>query len=383
MTYKSSIYLDFNATTPLDPVVLEAMIPYFTENFGNASSQTHQAGRICAAKVEDARALIAEAIGAEPNELIFTSGSTESINIALTGIYQAYKSKGNHIITWQTEHNAVLETLNNLESLGAEITRLPVFRDGMPDISFLRSSIRNDTILVVCMTANNETGVLNPIEEIADITHSKNAILFSDATQSIGKVKFDVNDCGVDAVSISAHKFYGPKGVGALYLRRKKPRVKIKPLTYGGGQENGLRPGTLNVAGIIGMAKAIELAVDNLWDQSANQSRLRTLLEQGLEQNSGIHINGNIRNRLPNTSNILFSGVKNEKLIMAVPQIQFAVGSACTSVLPRPSHVLRSMGLDELSCNSSVRFSLGKTTTQKEIMSIIEILNAAVNSLRE
>ncbi len=376
------IYFDHNATTPVDQRVLESMLPWFTVNFGNAASKTHMAGREAAHAIARSREKLAMGVGAEPGEIIFTSGATESVNMALTGMAEAYRSKGNHIITWATEHKAVIETLTHLESEGFRISILPVSRNGAPDLEKLKSIISGDTIFVALMAANNETGYINPVKEVADIVHRANSILFCDATQAIGKIRFDVNELNIDAACISAHKFYGPKGVGALYLRRKDPRVALKPIMFGGGHEKGIRPGTQNVPGIVGMAHAMELCLSEQWDDSARMSKQRTTLEQMLESCGGIHINGDVRDRLPNTTSLKIAGVHNEQLMTAIPELCISSGSACTSELPQPSHVLKAMGLSDAECKNSIRISLGRSTTDTEIEIAVTKLKQAIESLR-
>jgi len=375
------IYLDYNATTPVDKRVLEAMLPYFSERFGNAASKTHAAGWTASRAVDEARKQVADMIGCDAQEIIFTSGATESINLAIKGVYAAYASKGKHIITYATEHKAVLDTCAYLEELGAEIEYLPINQDGLPDLQLLEKSIRSDTILVCAMFANNETGVVFPINKIADTVHSKKSILFCDATQAVGKMIVDVNDEGIDLMCLSAHKFYGPKGVGALYVRRKDPRVSLIPLIHGGGHERGLRSGTLNVPGIVGLGKACSIAVDEMWNDAEKSSRLRTLLEQSLIDLGNVFINGNMKDRLAHVTNLAIGGIKAERLITQVPNIALAMGSACTSALPEPSHVLKAMGREAMA-ESSVRFSLGKYTTQEEIETAIKEISAAVKKLR-
>lgn len=355
------------------------MLPYFTEHYGNASSKTHRFGWTAEAAVENARQQVASAIHAEAEEIIFTSGATESINIALRGVFNAYRLKGNHIITCKTEHKAVLDTCKDLEKNGAELTYLNVNHEGLIDVEELRSAITSKTILVAIMSANNETGVLQPTETIGSICKENGAIFFSDTTQSIGKVAVDVNEMQAGLICISAHKIYGPKGAGALYIRRKKPRIILKPLLTGGGQEKELRPGTLNVPGIVGLGEACELAVNNLWDDAQLTSLLRTTLEQTLEKQLEIVINGNIKHRLPNTTNICFNGIDSGALIKELPQLAFSTGSACTSALMEPSHVLRAMGNNDDHIHSSVRFSLGRHTTKEEINTAISAIVNAVN----
>ena len=317
--------------------------------------------------VTHSRAAIARFIGADPDELVFTSGATEAINLAIKGVANRYVTKGKHIITWQTEHRAVLDVCEKLASKGFELTFLPVDREGLPDLNTFQSVLREDTILTIMMLANNETGVVNPVKEFSKLAHSKNCIFFCDATQAPGKMMVDVNDLGADLLCLSAHKMYGPKGTGALYVRRKNPRVTLEPLLEGGGHENGLRPGTLNVPGIVGFGKAAELCVERYWEDTSHISKLRTMLEQMLTYNGKGYVNGSIKNRLPNTSNILFPGLKAASLITKIPNIAVATGSACSSALPEPSHVLKAMGLSDEEAYSSVRFSIGRSTTQQDI----------------
>lgn len=377
----SLIYLDYNATTPVDKRVLETMLPYFSEKFGNAASKTHPAGWTASRAVDEARVQISTLINCDPQELVFTSGATEAINLAIKGIFAAYASKGKHIVTVATEHKAVLDTCKYLETLGAEVDYLPVNQEGLPDLRLLEKAIRPDTILVCAMFANNETGVINPIREIAEIVHSKKSILFCDATQAVGKIRVDVEEEGIDLMCLSAHKLYGPKGVGALYVRRKNPRVSLIPQIHGGGHERGLRSGTLNVAGIVGLGKACTIASDEMWDDSQKLSMLRTLLEQSLLDLGNVFINGSIKNRLAHVTNIALGGIKADKLITQIPTIEVSMGSACTSALPEPSHVLKAMGREKFA-DSSVRFSLGKYTTEEEIKTAIKEISVAVKKLR-
>lgn len=368
------IYLDYNATTPVNTVVLEAMLPYFTTKFANASSATNIAGIAVGKEIEHYRNIIAQTINAEAQEIYFTSGATESLNMALIGIYNNYKEKGNHIITCKTEHKAVLETCAYLATQGARITYLDVNFEGLIDLQQLQQSLTPTTLAVCIMLANNETGVLQPMSEIAAIAHANNTILISDTTQAIGKMHVDVKELGIDVACISAHKLYGPKGVGALYLRRKNPRVTIPPLIYGGGHERGLRSGTLNVPAIVGMSKACELAVANLWHYATHTSKLRTMLEQQLQAVQLITINGSTRNRLPNTTNVTFNTITANKFITMFPQLCIATGSACTSAVNEPSHVLTAMGLTTLQAQASVRFSVGMPTTTEEIITTVNAI---------
>lgn len=368
MSKTSAIYLDYNATTPVDPAVVEAMLPYFTTHFANAASNSHFPGKIIRDIVADARNEMAENLACEPGELIFTSGATESINLAIKGVAETYASRGNHIITWATEHKAVLDSCKTLAKKGLEITVLPVNREGKPDLEELQKTIRPTTILICMMLANNETGVIMPVAEVSEIAHQAGVLFFCDATQAPGKMRLQIHETGADLLCISAHKFYGPKGIGALYVKRKQPRVHLSPLFDGGGHENGLRSGTLNVPGIIGMSKALTIANDRYWDDTTNYSRLRTLLEQMVTYNELGFVNGSLKDRLPNTSNICFQGIKASSLLSALPNLALATGSACSSALPEPSHVLTAMGLTENEAYASVRFSLGRYTTEAEIM---------------
>lgn len=361
------IYLDYNATCPVDPRVLERMLPYFSEKFGNASSRTHAYGWEADEAVKLARKSVAGLLGCEPGELVFTSGATESINLGIKGAAAAYQSKGRHFITCTTEHRAVLDVFEHLERDGAEVTRLPVQPDGRLDPELLRSALRNDTVLVAIMLANNESGVLQPIRELAELTHERGALFFCDTTQAIGKLQVAVNELGIDLCTVSAHKCYGPKGVGALFVRRKNPRVTLVPQLDGGGHEHGLRSGTLNVPGIVGLGAAAELVVRELWDDNQRISLLRSRLEQELITRCGAKVNGNTRHRLSNTTNLCFPGLRASELISACPQLAISTGSACSSALPEPSHVLRAMGLSEADAYASIRISLGRMTTEEEV----------------
>lgn len=378
----SPIYLDYNATTPVDEKVLQEMLPYFSEKFGNASSKTHAFGWLAADAVDLARDRVAHLINAEKEEIIFTSGATESINLALKGVAEVYKQKGNHIVTVATEHKAVLDCCNSLEKKGFNITYLPVNNEGIVDIETLRNAITSSTILIGVMLANNETGVIQPIKQIADIAHEHNIIFMSDATQAIGKMPVNVQDLAIDIMPLSAHKFYGPKGVGALYIRRKKPRVVLTPLIEGGGHEKKLRSGTLNVPGIVGMGKAAEIAFSEINFYAEQISDLRNKLEAELLKIEGAKLNGS-SNRLPNTSNISFCGLNSSELIKQfAAKLAVATGSACTSALPQPSHVLKAMGINDADAYASIRFSLGKYTTSEEIDATIKIVKEAISTLK-
>ncbi|MBI3500306.1 MAG: aminotransferase class V-fold PLP-dependent enzyme [Bacteroidetes bacterium] len=377
------IYLDYNSTTPVDPRVLEAMLPYFTEKFGNAASKTHSYGWIAEAAVEKAREQAAKLIHATPHEIIFTSGASEAINLAIKGVFENYSAKGNHIVTISTEHKAVLDTCKFLETKGAQVTYLPVNREGLIDLDELQKNISEKTILVCVMFANNETGVIQPISEISKIVHEKGSIFFSDATQAIGKINVDVESDGIDLLCMSGHKFYGAKGIGALYVRRKNPRVNLSPLIHGGGHERGLRSGTLNVPAIVGLGKASELAKKEMWNDAQKISELRTLLEQNLLDSGNVYVNGSIKHRLPNTTNLSFQNIKADSFIAKLPDIAVATGSACTSAVPEPSHVLKAMGISDEMAYSSIRFSLGKFTTKEEIETVIKKVKEKIIELRK
>lgn len=379
---KTPIYLDHNATTPVDKRVLEMMLPYFTEKFGNASSRTHAFGWVAEDAVKTAREQVAQLINCLAQEIIFTSGATEAINLAIKGVWENYQTKGKHIITVKTEHKAVLDTCKSLQRKGAEITYLSVDREGLIDLEQLKNALTPQTILVAIMYANNETGVIQPVKQIADLVHANNSIFMCDATQAVGKINCDVEDDHVDLMCLSAHKFYGPKGVGALYVRRKNPRVTLFPQIDGGGHERGLRSGTLNVTGIVGLGKACEIAKQEMWDDSIRISKLRTKLEQHLCDLPNVFINGSTRHRLFNVSNITFQGVRSETLINKIPNIALAMGSACTSAIAEPSHVLKAMGMSDEDSYSAVRFSLGKYTTETEINEVIEIVSSAILKMK-
>jgi len=362
------IYLDNNATTPMDPRVLEAMMPFFTKYFGNAASRTHSFGWEAESAVEYAREQVAYLINAEPKEIVFTSGATEADNLALKGIFEMYKSKGNHILTVKTEHKAVLDSCKHLEKLGADVTYLNVKNDGFIDVEELENAINTQTILISVMYANNETGVIQPIKEIAAIAKKRRLLFFSDATQAVGKIPVDVIKDGIDLMSFSAHKMYGPKGIGALYVRRKNPRVRISAQMDGGGHERGMRSGTLNVPAIVGFGKACELAHIEMKKDAEKMSKLRNKLEAQLLKTGNAFINGNTEYRLPNVSNMSFQNVNSVDLISALNKnIALSSGSACTSGTNEPSYVLKAMGLSDEMARSSLRFGLGRFTTEEEI----------------
>lgn len=375
-----SIYLDYNSTTPVDPKVLEAMLPYFTQHFGNAASSTHVWGWTASAVVERAREQVAQLIGAEPNEIIFTSGSTEALNLAIRGVAQAYSSVGKHMVVCATEHKAILDTVQDLTKAGIEYGVIGVDREGRIDLIELQKLLRDDTILVAVMMANNETGVIQDCEEIGRICRAKKIIFLSDTTQAVGKMRVNVDEQSLDLCTLSAHKMYGPKGIGALYVRRKNPRVSLHSQITGGGHERGLRSGTLNVPALVGFGKACELANEGGWDYGIHTSRWRTFLEQQLTIELGHgFINGSIKSRLPNTSNICFPKIKSEQLIKALPNIGMSMGSACTSAIPQPSHVLKAMGLSEQEIYSSVRISIGKNTSEEEIKETLVRMEAVLS----
>jgi len=379
---RAPIYLDHNATTPVDPEVLDTMLPYFRTRFGNAASRTHAFGWTASDAVDKARRQVAGLIGAEDQEIIFCSGSTEAINLGIKGVFENYSAKGKHLVTVSTEHKAVLDTCAALKQKGAEITVLPVDRQGTLDLHLLEQAIRPDTILVCIMQANNETGLLHPMQEIGEIVSRKGSLLFCDATQAAGKVQVNVKENHGALLCLSAHKLYGPKGAGALYVSRKNPRVSLAAQQQGGGHERGLRSGTLNVPGLVGMGKACELAQSRLWDDAMHLSRLRTLLEQYMLDLGNVFVNGNSRQRLPNTSNLCFAGIRASELIKLIPEIALATGSACTSAIAEPSHVLQAMQVSEAFAWASVRFSLGRENTEEEIKYTIGKISESVNSLR-
>lgn len=378
------IYLDHNATTPCDPRVVEAMIPYFTQNFGNAASRNHPFGWQAEEAVDYAREQVAKLIGADPKEIIFTSGATEADNLAIKGVYEMYAQKGNHIITMNIEHKAVLDTCKHLEKLGAEVTYLKVKENGLIDLQELEAAMRPTTILVAIMYANNEIGVVQPMKEISAIAKKHGALVFSDATQAVGKIPVDVNKDGIDLLAMTAHKMYGPKGVGALYVRRKGPRVKVTAQMDGGGHERGMRSGTLNVPGIVGFGKAAELCLAEMQQDAERLSKLRDKLENALLQLEEAYVNGDKEHRLPNVTNISFKYVEGEGLLMGFnKEIALSSGSACTSASLEPSYVLKALGLGDDLAHSSLRFGLGRYTTEEQIDYTIAQVSKTVNKLRE
>ena len=377
------IYLDNNSTTPMDPRVLEAMLPYFNEKFGNAASRNHPFGWAAEEGVDYAREQISKLINCSEKEIIFTSGATESNNLAIKGVFEMYAEKGNHIITATTEHKAVLDTCAHLEKLGASITYLQVKADGLIDLEELSNAITDQTILVSIMYGNNEIGVVQPMKEISAITRSKGVLLHTDATQTVGKIPVDVEADGIDLLSFTAHKMYGPKGVGALYVRRKNPRVKVTAQMDGGGHERGMRSGTLNVPGIVGFGKACEIAMQDMEKDTIRLSAMRNRLEKSLIELEETYINGNTNHRLPHVTNISFKYVEGEGLMMAMKDLAVSSGSACTSASLEPSYVLKSLGLNDDLAHSSIRFGLGRFTTDEEIDYAIECTKKAVTKLRD
>jgi cysteine desulfurase len=377
------VYLDNNATTPMDPRVLDAMVPYFVQKFGNAASRNHAFGWVAEEAVDYAREQVAKLIGANEKEIIFTSGATESDNLGIKGVFEMYKEKGNHVITTVTEHKAVLDTCKHIEQLGARVTYLPVKEDGLVDLAVLEAAMTPETILVSIMYGNNEIGVIQPVKEIAAIAHKFGALFMTDATQAVGKIPVDVIADGIDLLALSAHKIYGPKGVGALYVRRKNPRVKVTAQMDGGGHERGMRSGTLNVPGIVGLGKACEIARLEMADEAVRLSKLRDKLEKALTVLEESYVNGNVEHRLPHVANISFKYVEGEGLMMAMKDLAVSSGSACTSASLEPSYVLKSLGLSDDLAHSSIRFGLGRFTTEEEIDYAIEVTLKSVTHLRE
>ena len=383
---KRPIYMDNQATTPMDPRVLEAMLPYFTEKFGNAASRTHPFGWEAEEAVERAREQVARLINAKSKEVIFTSGATESDNLALRGVVEFYKDKGNHVITCVTEHNAVLDTCKVLERAGkATVTYLPVDRYGMVDPDAVRNAITDQTVLISIMYANNEIGTIHPIREIGTIAKEEEVLFHCDATQGVGKVPVDVERDGIDLLSMSGHKVYGPKGCGALYVRSKGPRVRLTPQIDGGGHERGMRSGTLNVPGIVGFGKACELCGQELESEAARLIALRTRLYEGLTTRlEEVHLNGHPTQRLPGNLNLSFAYVEGESFLMGLNQeVALSSGSACTSATLEPSHVLKALGIGEELAHASIRFGLGRFNTEEEVDYVIERVVEVTRRLRE
>jgi cysteine desulfurase len=376
------VYMDNNSTTRLDPEVFEAMKPCFLEKYGNAASKDHSMGWEAEAAVEYSRKQIAQLINSEPSEIIFTSGATESINLAHFGIAEVYFTKGKRIITSAIEHSAVLDSLRNLEKKGFEVIYLDVNKDGFIDLNYLKNIVDDNTLLVSIMTANNEIGIINNIEEIGNICKKKNVFLHTDATQAIGKIPFNVKSLKADFVSFSAHKFYGPKGIGVLYINKEK-RVKILPRQFGGGHEKGLRSGTLNVPAIVGMGKAAEICGLVMCDESARITKFRNILYNGIVNNiDDVYINGSMDNRLPNNLNFSFLYTKAENIILNMSDIAVSTGAACTSASLKPSHVLKALGLPDEAIKSSIRLSPGRFTTNEEIEYVVKRIVETVNKVR-
>ena len=381
---KLPIYLDNNATTPMDPRVLEAMTPYFLEHFGNAASRNHPFGWEAEEAIDYARGQVSKLIGADPKEIIFTSGATEADNLAIKGVFEMYASKGNHIITATTERKAVLDTCKHIEKLGGEVSYLPVNAEGLIDLKELEAAIKPTTILVAIMYANNEIGTIQPVKEISAIAKKKGVLFFTDATQAVGKIPVDVIKDGIDIMSFSAHKMYGPKGVGALYVRRKNPRVKVTAQIDGGGHERGMRSGTLNVPGIVGFGKACELCQLEMEEETKRIIKLRDKLETELMKLEEAYVNGSREHRLPHVANISFKYVEGEGLMMGFNKnIALSSGSACTSASLEPSYVLKALGLGDDLAHSSLRFGLGRFTTEDQIDYTVKAISETVLKLRE
>ncbi|OQP58651.1 IscS subfamily cysteine desulfurase [Niastella populi] len=380
---KLPIYLDHNATTPCDPQVMEVMLPYFTELYGNAASRSHSFGWQAEEAVDYAREQVAKLIGAEPKEIIFTSGATEGDNLAIKGVFEMYAGKGNHILTCVTEHKAVLDTCKHIEKLGGEVTYLPVGKEGIIDLQQLEAAITPRTILIAIMYANNETGTIQPVKEIGALAKKHGVLFFTDATQAVGKVPVDVIKDEIDLLTCSAHKMYGPKGVGALYVRRKNPRVRLTAQLDGGGHEKGMRSGTLNVPGIAGFGKAADLCRHNLEAEGKRLGQLRNKLESALLQLDATYLNGSSTSRLPHVTNISFNFVNGDGLMMGLnKEVALSSGAACTSASMEPSYVLKALGVADDLAHSSLRFSIGRYTTEEEIDFIIRKVTDVVLQLR-
>jgi cysteine desulfurase len=380
---KLPIYMDNHATTPMDPRVLEAILPFFMQTFGNAASRNHSFGWDAEAAVETARKQVARLINADPKEIIFTSGATESDNLAIKGLAWECRDKRNHIVTLTTEHKAVLDTCRRLESGGYEVTYLPVDREGLVEPEDVGSAINERTMLVTIMAANNEIGVLQPVQKIGQLCHERGVFFHTDATQAVGKVPIDVAMMKIDLMSISAHKMYGPKGAGALYVRRRNPRLQLVPLIDGGGHERGLRSGTLNVPAVVGFGKACEISMQEMAEESERLRALRDRLRDGIfSKLDGVHINGSMTHRLPHNLNLSFSGVEAESLLLPMKEVALSSGAACTSAKVEPSHVLKALGLRD-SAYSSVRFGLGRFNTEEEVEYVIRRVVETVQRLRQ
>jgi cysteine desulfurase len=384
MAVKLPIYMDNHATTPVDPRVVDAMMPYFTEKFGNAASRNHEFGWKAEEAVENARAQIARLINATPKEIVFTSGATESTNLAIKGAAEMYREKGNHIITQVTEHKATLDTCKRLEKNGYEVTYLPVEKDGRINLDDLRRAITPKTILISIMYANNEIGVVQPVAEIGKIAKEKGIFFHSDGVQAVGKIPVDVQKDGIDMLSISGHKIYGPKGVGALYVRRKNPRVQLSAIIDGGGHERGMRSGTLNVTGIVGLGKACEICMNEMAQESEKLLHMRERLKESIMSRlDETFINGSMTHRLPHNINISFAFVEGESLLMGINDIAVSSGSACTSATLEPSYVLKALGVGEDLAHTSIRFGLGRFNTDEEVDYVADRVVETVTRLRE
>ncbi len=384
MTVQTPIYLDNHATTPVDPRVLEAMLPYFTERFGNAASKSHPFGWEAESAVDTAREQIAKLIGAAAKEIVITSGATESDNLAIKGVADAYREKGNHIVTCVTEHKAVLDSCKVLQKHGFDVTYLPVRSDGLIDVQQLKEALTDRTILISLMAANNEIGTINPVKEIGRLAEEKNILFHTDATQGVGKIPLNVETMGIDLLSLTAHKMYGPKGVGALYVRSTKPRVKLTPLIDGGGHERGMRSGTLNVPGIVGLGKACEIAQREMSAEGERLIALRERLKDGIvAELDEVYLNGHAVERLAGNLNMSFADIEGESLLMGLKEIAVSTGSACTSASLEPSYVLKAIGLADELAYSAIRFGLGRFNTEEEIDFTIHRVVEEVRRLRE
>lgn len=384
MAVKTPIYMDYNATTPIDPRVLDAMLPFLREQFGNAASELHTFGQQARQGVEDAREQVAELINADPREIVFTSGATESDNLAIKGVFENYREKGNHIVTSRTEHKAVVDVCKYLETRGAEVTWLTPDSAGVVSADQVADAITDRTVLVSVMSANNETGTLNPVARIGTVARERGVLFHCDATQSVGKLPTDVDSMGIDLLSISAHKIYGPKGVGCLYVRRKDPAVRLAIQMHGGGHERNRRSGTLNVPGIVGFGAACDIAADQMQDEAARLAGLRDRLHSGIvAEVEDVHLNGHPDARLPNTLNLSFQYIEAEALITRLRDLAVATGSACTTASHESSHVLEAMGFDHRRAQGSIRFSIGRFTTEEEIDHAVSLIAKPVHLLRE
>jgi cysteine desulfurase len=381
---KLPIYMDNHATTPVDPRIVEAMLPYFREKFGNAASRNHSFGWVAEEGVETARERVAQLIGATKEEIIFTSGATESDNLAIKGVAEMYKGKGNHIVTAVTEHKAVLDSCKRLEKYGYRVTYLPVQKDGLIDLEELKCAMDGKTILVTIMAANNEIGVIQPIAEIGKLCHERGVIFHTDAAQAVGRMPIDVIKQNIDLASIAAHKMYGPKGVGALYVRRKSPRVEISAIIDGGGHERGMRSGTLNVPGIVGLGKACAIATEEMPKESCRIAGLRNRLRDGIMGRiDDCCINGSMEHRLPGNLNVSFAHVEGESLLMGLNDVAVSSGSACISAKVEPSYVLKALGVEDDLAHSSIRFGIGRFNTEAEVDYVVDRVVEAVQRLRE